>query len=52
MPRYLQNKRAEKEQLENQIGDLKMERQRFEKEKLDLEERFISTKNKIAIKFD
>ena len=52
MPRYLQNKRAEKEQLENQIGDLKMERQRFEKEKLDLEEKFISTKNKIAIKFD
>ena len=49
---YIQNKRQEKEQLEIQVENLKNEIQKLEKRKLDSEERFISTKNEIAIKFD
>ena len=52
MTNYIQNKRQEKEQLEIQVEKLKMEIQKLEKGKLDSEERFFSTKNEIAMKFD
>ena len=49
---YIQHKRQEKEQLEIQVEKVKMEIQKLKKEKLDSEERFFSTKNDIAMKFD